>query len=141
MRTTEGVKFKKFNMRTTEGVLEAVNHVHDHGPIICVHGVTRYQSANTSSAGVIHTVEDRMTFSSGFGDDKTMAAKKLKTHTVCTTEIGSEDLTSFFSYQNSMGVFFQKDGVGRLLAYNVLEVVGLFCYENHERPSKRASNR
>lgn len=35
-----------------------------------------------------------------------------------------------------MGVFLQKDVFGWLLAYNVLEAISLFCYENHE--SKRA---
>lgn len=95
-------------MLLAEGVLEVVNHVHDHGPMIYVNGVMRYQSANTSSADVTHTIEDRLTFNSGFGDDKTMAVKKLNTGTVCTTVIGSEDLTSFFHIKILWVCFYKR---------------------------------
>lgn len=125
--------FQIFDLRTENGMLEAIDHMHKHGPLVCIHSVTAYQSENLKSSGIIHGTSlasaHEMSTQGGPG--------RLQTHAVCIVGLGVEDMAPFLSYQNSVGKEVQKDGFGRMLYSSVLQAVGLFVDKDHERPLKK----
>ncbi|KAJ1277955.1 hypothetical protein BS78_04G042500, partial [Paspalum vaginatum] len=114
-----------FDMKTTNGMSEAIDHIRDNGPIVCVDAVNDYQSDNLQSWGIINGTPSNFDVLE-YLRTRNISGRDLQTHAVCSVGFGSEDMTSFLSYQNTAGVEVQKDGYGRMLPYSALEAVGLF---------------